>query len=63
MPKVLPVEIYEETFPKIQIVDEPNDVLRKILGLSKNLNGWLTEKVTGISRSTPDTAHTKRGPT
>lgn len=63
MPKTLPAGIERKTFPQIQISDKPNDVLRKTLRLSKNLNAWLTEKVTGISSSTPNTAHTKRGPT
>ena len=49
MPKTFRIKVDEEVFAQLQkqatpFVDEPNDVLRKILGLPNNGEGGLKEK-------------------
>ena len=49
MPKTFRIKVDEEVFAQLQkqatpFVDEPNDVLRKILGLPDNGDGGLKEK-------------------
>ncbi len=49
MPKTFRIKVDEEVFAQLQkqatpFVDEPNDVLRKILGLPDNGKGGIEEK-------------------